>query len=89
MNDATAQMGVQFGQHMAAVGGEYVQKNFNALLPMPVLKHYFNVSNSYVLHKLRIVLFLGGTNRGRERIVTPPAEAEAMFPAPTRKLHLR
>lgn len=57
MNDATAQMGVQFGQHMAAVGGEYVQKNFNALLPMPVLKHYFNVSNSYVLHKLRIVLF--------------------------------
>uniref|UniRef100_V5EUC8 Protein YIF1 n=1 Tax=Kalmanozyma brasiliensis (strain GHG001) TaxID=1365824 RepID=V5EUC8_KALBG len=46
MNDATAQMGVQFGQHMAAVGGEYVQKNFNALLPMPVLKHYFNVSNS-------------------------------------------
>lgn len=57
MNDATAQMGVQFGQHMAAVGGEYVQKNFGALLPMPVLKHYFNVSNSYVLHKLRIVLF--------------------------------
>ncbi|PWY98751.1 YIF1-domain-containing protein [Testicularia cyperi] len=57
MNDATAQMGVQFGQHMAQVGGEYVQKNFNALLPMPVLKHYFNVSNSYVMHKLRIVLF--------------------------------
>lgn len=57
MNDATAQMGVQLGQHMAAVGGEYVQKNFNAILPMPVLKHYFNVSNSYVLHKLRIVLF--------------------------------
>ncbi|KAN0061707.1 Protein transport protein yif1 [Thecaphora frezii] len=57
MNDATAQMGVQFGQHMAQVGGEYVQKNFNALLPLPLLKHYFNVSNSYVLHKLRIVLF--------------------------------
>jgi hypothetical protein len=57
MNDATAQMGVQFGQHMAAVGGEYVQKNFGTLLPIPVLKHYFNVSNSYVLHKLRIVLF--------------------------------
>jgi hypothetical protein len=26
-------------------------------LPLPVLKHYFNVSNSYVLHKLRLVLF--------------------------------
>lgn len=24
---------------------------------MPILKHYFNVSNSYVLHKLRILLF--------------------------------
>ena len=24
---------------------------------MPMLKHYFNVSNSYVLHKLRILLF--------------------------------
>ncbi|PKI84444.1 hypothetical protein MVES_001494 [Malassezia vespertilionis] len=57
MNDATAQMGMQFGRHVAQVGGEYMQKNLNALLPMPVLKHYFNVSNSYVLHKLRIILF--------------------------------
>lgn len=57
MNDATTQMGMQFGRHVAQVGGEYMQKNFHALLPMPVLKHYFNVSNSYVLHKLRIVLF--------------------------------
>ncbi|PWN47107.1 YIF1-domain-containing protein [Violaceomyces palustris] len=57
INDATAQMGVQFGRHVAQVGGEYVERNFNAILPLPVVKHYFNVSNSYVLHKLRLVLF--------------------------------
>ncbi|WFD27684.1 Protein transport protein yif1 [Malassezia nana] len=57
MNDATAQMGMQFGRHVAQVGGAYVQKNFRALLPMPILKHYFKVSNSYVLHKLRILIF--------------------------------
>lgn len=27
MNDATAQMGMQFGRHVAQVGGEYMQKN--------------------------------------------------------------
>ena len=27
MNDATAQMGVQFGRHVAQVGGEYMQRN--------------------------------------------------------------
>lgn len=57
MNDATAQMGMQFGRHVAQVGGEYMQRNFRALLPMPILKYYFNVSNSYVLHKLRILLY--------------------------------
>lgn len=57
MNDATAQMGMQFGRHVAQVGGAYVQKNFRALLPMRIIKHYFKVSNSYVLHKLRILLF--------------------------------
>lgn len=64
INDATTQMGMQFGRHVAAVGGEYVQKNvrahtnqLRAFVPMPMLKHYFNVSNSYVLHKLRILLF--------------------------------
>ncbi|PWN40915.1 YIF1-domain-containing protein [Ceraceosorus guamensis] len=57
LNDATAQMGVQFGRQMAAAGQEYVGKNFGSFLPVPLLKHYFNVSNSYVLHKLRLVLF--------------------------------
>ncbi|PWO00926.1 YIF1-domain-containing protein [Tilletiopsis washingtonensis] len=57
LNDATAQMGMQFGKQMGAAGQEYVRRNFGSLLPLPLLKHYFNVSNSYVLHKLRLVLF--------------------------------
>lgn len=56
-NDHTAQMGMHLGRQMAQAGGEYVEKNFNRYLPVPVLKHYFNVSNSYVLHKMRLVLF--------------------------------
>ena len=30
---------------------------FGTAVPLPLLKHHFNVSNSYVLHKLRLVLF--------------------------------
>jgi YIF1 len=30
---------------------------FGGHIPVPLLKHHFNVSNSYVLHKLRLVLF--------------------------------
>ncbi|CAO1624749.1 unnamed protein product [Parajaminaea phylloscopi] len=54
----TAQMGMHFGQQMANVGGEYVQKNLGGYLPtMGTLRPLFNVSNSYVLHKLRVILF--------------------------------
>ncbi|KDN52567.1 YIF1-domain-containing protein [Tilletiaria anomala UBC 951] len=57
MNDATAQMGMQFGAQIAAAGGDYVEKNINRFFSLPALKYSFNVSNSYVLHKLRLVLF--------------------------------
>ncbi|KZT35215.1 YIF1-domain-containing protein [Sistotremastrum suecicum HHB10207 ss-3] len=57
INDATAQFGMQLGQSAVAAGQEYVQKNFGSSIPFPLLKHQFNVSNSYVLHKLRILLF--------------------------------
>lgn len=54
----TAQMGIHFGQQMANVGGEYVQRNLGGYLPtMVTLRPLFNVSNSYVLHKLRVILF--------------------------------
>ncbi|KAI6038572.1 hypothetical protein EDC04DRAFT_2868363 [Pisolithus marmoratus] len=54
MNDTTAQFGMQLGQSAVAAGHEYVQKNFGGFIP---LKHHFNVSNSYVMKKLQILLF--------------------------------
>ncbi|GHJ88826.1 hypothetical protein NliqN6_5228 [Naganishia liquefaciens] len=57
MNDATAQMGMQFGKSAVAAGQDYVEKNFSRFLPLPLLKTSFSVTNSYVLHKLRLILF--------------------------------
>jgi hypothetical protein len=74
MNDATAQMGVQFGKSAVAAGQDYVEKNvsgwildseeywlntrqFTRYLPLTLIKTSFSVTNSYVLHKLRLVLF--------------------------------
>ncbi|KAF7984099.1 hypothetical protein HWV62_16704 [Athelia sp. TMB] len=57
MNDATAQFGMQLGQSAVAAGQDYVQKNFGGFMPYGTLKHHFNVSNSYVVYKLRLVLF--------------------------------
>jgi len=57
MNDATAQFGMQLGHSAVAAGQEYVQRNFGTIFPSTTLKHHFNVSNTYVINKLRIVLF--------------------------------
>ncbi|KAL5485231.1 HRF1 [Sanghuangporus weigelae] len=57
VNPATAQIGMQLGQSAVAAGQEYVQKNFGSHIPVPLLKHHFNVSNSYVIRKLQLVLF--------------------------------
>ncbi|KAF8559480.1 hypothetical protein OG21DRAFT_1453973 [Imleria badia] len=57
MNDTTAQFGMQLGQSAVAAGQEYVQKNFGGLIPLSLLKHHFNVSNSYVIKKLQLVVF--------------------------------
>jgi len=47
---------VQLGQNAVAAGQDYVQRNFG-VIPFALLKHHFNVSNSYVIRKLRVVLF--------------------------------
>ncbi|KAF7324841.1 WD-REPEATS-REGION domain-containing protein [Mycena kentingensis (nom. inval.)] len=57
MNDATAQFGMQLGQSAVAAGQEYVQRTWGGVFPNARVKPHFNVSNSYVLHKLRILLF--------------------------------
>lgn len=57
MNDQTAQMGFQVGKSAMMAGHEYMEQNFNRYLNVSALKHYFNVSNSYVVNKLYLVLF--------------------------------
>ncbi|KAF4584993.1 hypothetical protein EYR40_001819 [Pleurotus pulmonarius] len=57
MNDATAQFSMQLGQSAVAAGQDYVQRNFGGIFPTTYIKHHFNVSNSYVINKLRIILF--------------------------------
>ncbi|KAF2237870.1 ER to Golgi transport protein-like protein Yif1 [Viridothelium virens] len=57
MNDSTAQMGFQVGKSAVMAGQEYMEQNFNRYINVSALKHYFNVSNSYVVHKLFLVLF--------------------------------
>ncbi|KAJ6537313.1 YIF1-domain-containing protein [Mycena sp. CBHHK59/15] len=57
MNDATAQFGMQLGHSAVAAGQDYVQRTWGSVLPGGRVKPHFNVSNSYVMRKLRIVLF--------------------------------
>lgn len=57
MEDPTAKMAMGFaGQGMAA-GQQYMEQNLNRFVNVSALKHYFNVSNAYVLRKLLLVLF--------------------------------
>ncbi|GAA5826729.1 hypothetical protein JCM11251_002870 [Rhodosporidiobolus azoricus] len=57
MNDATAQMGMHLSQQAFTAGQAYIDKNVVRLLPVAHLKHSFNVSNSYVVRKLKLVLW--------------------------------
>ncbi|RDX46414.1 YIF1-domain-containing protein [Lentinus brumalis] len=56
-DNATAAFGMQLGQSAVAAGQEYVQKNLGGFIPISMLKHHFNVSNSYVIKKLRLLVF--------------------------------
>ncbi|KAF8154874.1 YIF1-domain-containing protein [Crassisporium funariophilum] len=57
LDGTTAQLGMQLGHSAVSAGQEYVQRNFGGILPSVKIEHYFNVSNSYVIRKLRLVLF--------------------------------
>ncbi|TAQ88943.1 hypothetical protein B7494_g2716 [Chlorociboria aeruginascens] len=57
INDPTAQMGLHVGQTAFKHGSELVEQNFNRYVNVSALKHYFNVSNGYVVNKLFLVLF--------------------------------
>ncbi|KAI0029704.1 YIF1-domain-containing protein [Vararia minispora EC-137] len=57
LDGATAQLGMQLGQNAMNAGQEYVSKNLGGLIPASALKHHFNVSNSYVIWKLRLLVW--------------------------------
>ena len=57
MSDPTAQMGFQVGQTALSAGQRYFEQNTSKYISVGALKHYFNVSNSYVMRKLLLVLF--------------------------------
>lgn len=44
------------GTHMFDTAGQYVDKNFGKFLTLRPLKYYFNVNNSYVLNKVKVLL---------------------------------
>jgi len=55
--NAAAQLGVQLGQNAMQAGSKYFEQNYSRFIDIPKLKHYFNVSNSYVLNKISLLLF--------------------------------
>lgn len=55
MNDATAQFGFQLGSSVVNAGQDYMQKNFGG--KFTTVKGNFDVSNSYVIRKLTLVMF--------------------------------
>jgi hypothetical protein len=57
MNDQTTQMGVQFAGTAFNAGQAYMQKELGGYLSSGALKLYFNVTTTYVIRKLLLVLF--------------------------------
>ncbi|KAJ3839682.1 YIF1-domain-containing protein [Lentinula raphanica] len=81
VNDATAQFGMQLGSSAVAAGQEYVQKNFGGIIPLSSIKHHFNVSNSYVIHKLKLVVF-PWTHKSWSRRVHRSEQGQAEYQDP-------
>ncbi|CAO3572657.1 unnamed protein product [Mortierella alpina] len=57
LNNGTTQLGMQFGKSAVMAGQEYVEQNLNRWVNRAALQPYFNVSNSYVVNKLRLLVF--------------------------------
>ena len=56
-NDPSAQIGIEVGRNALNYGQEYIGKNINQYVSVSALKYYFQVSNSYVLRKICLILF--------------------------------
>jgi hypothetical protein len=81
INDTTAQFGMQLGSSAVAAGQEYVQKNFGGIIPLTSIKHHFNVSNSYVIRKLKLVVF-PWTHKSWSRRVHRSEQGQTEYQAP-------
>ena len=57
VNDATAQMGLHVMGNVMGTSQEYVEQNVLRFVNTRALKPYFNVSTSYVVRKLRLLIF--------------------------------
>ncbi|ODV85994.1 hypothetical protein CANARDRAFT_28048 [[Candida] arabinofermentans NRRL YB-2248] len=56
-NDPAAQLGLHFSQSAFNASHNYMQENFGDFVSNQDIKYYFKVSNSYVIHKLFLILF--------------------------------
>ncbi|CAN6607029.1 protein transport protein Yif1p [Trichomonascus vanleenenianus] len=56
-NDPSAQIGIEVGRNAFNYGQEYIGRNINQYVSVSALQYYFQVSNSYVLRKILLVLF--------------------------------
>ncbi|KAI9838763.1 MAG: hypothetical protein M1837_002329 [Sclerophora amabilis] len=82
LNDQTAQMGFQVGKSAVMASQEYMEQNFNRYVNVSALKHYFNVSNSYVLSKLVLVLFPWRHRPWSRKQTLSPSGTEGFFLPP-------
>ncbi|AOA61735.1 Fusion of ER-derived COPII transport vesicles with the Golgi involved protein [Komagataella phaffii CBS 7435] len=55
--DPSSAMGLQFSQTALNASQQYMQQNFNSIMHTQDIKYYFQVSNSYVVRKLGLILF--------------------------------
>lgn len=60
VNDTTAQMGLHVMGNVMGTSQEYVEQNILRFLNSRALKPYFHVSTSYVVTKLRLLVFPWG-----------------------------
>ncbi|EAQ89643.1 hypothetical protein CHGG_06262 [Chaetomium globosum CBS 148.51] len=82
INDPAAQIASQFGQTAFRQGQEYIEQNVNRFVNVSALKHYFIVTNSYVINKLFLVLFPWRHKPWTRRQATGPSGQEAWYLPP-------
>jgi len=68
LTQAGLSYGINYGQSLLSGGKEYVDSNFGKYISFSTLKSYFNVNNSYVFNKIKLVLFPFSQRTWKRRI---------------------